>query len=83
MASSSRRRFVRAASLAGPAVITLRSGRAWALSSCGVATQQFQLFGHSSTSQGGSGSGGQTPAIFGQGMDSDQIDGLTNLSYSC
>ena len=86
MASSTRRKFVRAASLAGPAVITLKSGRAWALSNCATQTQsqQFQIFGHSSTYQPTPTSPDHAPLIFGQGGgDSDQIDGLTNLSYSC
>ena len=84
--SVTRRRLVRAAGLAGPAVITLHSGQAWALSNCAPpghtsqtgGGQTYGLSGQSSMSQGQL--GGPTDPL--GGFDND-VAGLTNLSYSC
>lgn len=80
-----RRRFVRAASLAGPAVITLQSGHAWAVSNC-QADQGFLGFSRYPEPD--------PLALEGQGDalsadssryygESSQIEALVNLSYSC
>ena len=91
--SVSRRRLVRAAGLAGPAVITLRSGQAWALSNCASTGQTYMQPSQSSTGNVSThvemGSDG-TYELFGQGSVYEpgpgQVDSGLNvgsLSYSC
>ena len=81
-----RRRFVRVASLAGPAVITLQSGRAWAVSNCQADTQGFLGFSRYPESDPlalegeGDAISADSSRYYGE---SSQIEALVNLSYSC
>lgn len=81
-----RRRFVRGASLAGPAVITLQSGRAWAVSNCQADSQGFLGFSpyreadSVAVETDGDALYGDHSRYYGE---SSQIEALVNLSYSC
>ncbi|NBD96454.1 MAG: hypothetical protein GVY11_08275 [Gammaproteobacteria bacterium] len=80
-----RRRLIRVASLAGPAVITLQSGRAWAVSNC-APDQGFTAF-RTHNHEDRSAADIQNDALAMDGQQdyghSSQIEALMNVNYSC
>ena len=96
--SMTRRRLVRAAGLAGPAVITLRSGQAWAASNCTVGSQPTNTPNPTGTN-GYSGSqiqsgGGSPYGLYGAGSSYQSasgepsepivyLSGRDSVRYSC
>lgn len=86
-----RRLLVRAASLAGPAVITLQSGRAWAVSNCAPEQQGFTAF-RTYSRPDPIATDASTADIRNDALEltqptdyghSSQIEALVNLNYSC